>query len=279
MRRHPELERWVGHLEAMIAGQRQGWSLPGFAWVQGSRCQFGRKGLDEHAAPMLMPARLDFGQEHHAHRPTATVRGSMSAPGLHVEVEYDSSTGMLREIDGDLEPIPVGLPVLGDPVQAQNGRWWVLSQAERMLVPALHRAHTHLSITLARQLNQPQRRWISHSELTEQLATQIWLSPAVQEGLPRALSAQTMKADPIRVTAMLVRREAHKGLHRHLDDPKQGAVIRSIASELGTFDVEAIVAEYRRRQRGGSRIGAMAALRALTLEPTIQARSQPESRH
>lgn len=277
MRRHPELERWVLQLEPVIAGQCREWSMPPFAWVESSRCSFGRKGLGRDGEPLLMPARLDFGSRRFLERPEGVLPAVMTAPGLRVEVDYDPTTGLLTEPDSAAEPQLIGRPRLPDGEAAAQGRWWILSQAERMLIPALHRAHTHLSVTLARQLGQPQRRWVSHEEITGQIADEIWLSDAVQQGLPRALTTPVMKADPIRVAAMLVRREAHKGLHRHLDDPKQGSVIRTIASELGTRDVDVIVREYRRRQHGQTRVGARAAARALTIEPTVQARSQGAS--
>jgi hypothetical protein len=55
------------------------------------------------------------------------------------------------------------------------------------------------------------------------------------------------RVDPLRYLTTAIRRDAATELRRALGDPHVGRKVRSLARELGTTDLDTVVAEYRRR--------------------------------
>lgn len=158
---------------------------------------------------------------------------------------------------------------------ANAAHWLMMINLGRYLPGALDRAH---AVVRADVLGEHPRTHIPLLDQTklQSLADEMLLGEDDRPGsVPRLLEkllspVAFTRADPLRVIQVFLNRDAKAAVQAAVGDPHIGPKVRKVAREIGTTDVEAVVAAYSERHPG-DRLGTKRAADALSVAPDAMA--------
>ena len=158
---------------------------------------------------------------------------------------------VLTEISGDVRTVLDGLVERG-----REARWEFLLWLQPTVSSALVRAHSSIRAEMgdpaAGTLRGPLVDQVKLDQLRDQMLFGDDTHSAAAERLLTLCAAPGTfrRVDPLRYLTTAIRRDAMTTLRRAIGDPHVGPKVRGLARELGTTDVDTIVAAYRRRWPG-----------------------------
>ena len=162
-----------------------------------------------------------------------------------------------------------------------KARWDVLLGLEPYAQAAVADAHVYVCAELAGQDGQsrPLLDRIGLRHITDTLLLGDAAGPPTRAGstahriVDRCLTEDAfVRVDPQRLVRTWLRRDAEQAIRVHVGDPRVGPKVRAVARELGTADLSAIIAAYRRRHPAdelGPRRAAAALATPLMASPAI----------
>lgn len=310
--RHPWVDNICQLLERIILGREASkvldrlgelnggaelYVLPVWGWAV-SRIDVGRKDrIVGSTERLLLPVRLTWAPAPVVLLPagepasatfTATGMGHSAVGEVHLDGA--ASEGELR--DGGLEPTADWGPrVRGRTASraallqmVEDGKaayWEVLTLLEAKVAHALDHATSAASADLA--VSHERARALDSITLETLQAQMVYGSQDAASDEPSPMQRLVercthpgtfTKVDPERYVLTSVRRDARAVVRRALGDPHIGGKVRALAAELGTTDLEAIVAEYRSRYPA-DRLSTDRAVAALSLRPHPNASTFP----
>lgn len=159
--------------------------------------------------------------------------------------------------------------------QGMTSRWELIQWVEPQVKRLLEKAHSSMVISLAGELGTGERTWLDEQSL-QKLTDQMLLGFESRQGsVPRWINLSMepgsfAKCDPLRHLVVHLGRDARQEVRSCIGDPRAGSKIRQLARSLGTEDVDAIVAEYRRRYPKDE-VAQGSVIQALNLAPDATA--------
>ncbi len=139
-----------------------------------------------------------------------------------------------------------------------DARWQVLLGLEPYVKAAVNDAHGYVCAELAGP-DRHSRPVLDHTGL-ELVSNTLLLGSddtgrtarrgrsAVSRLLDRCLNANTFqRVDPLRYIKVTLRRDAEDAVRVSIGDPRIGSKVRAISRELGTSNIQEVIAVYRRR--------------------------------
>lgn len=243
---------------------------PSYGWMF-SAISVGRKDRDMNGDRMLMPVRLVwdkqiFIMDAEKARRAKTLSWSTNSMGhdesgkCRVECAKTSDGEDVVTLSDSLVPSEVTVPIVSrrelknQLLELAEGRrsgyWNLASYFEPVAVILIKRAHSYLSKSVGLLTGQEDRPLLDAVAL-EQIRTHFMYDTYEEKGkfammIERVLDPSSMrKVDPLRYINAAMSRDAKENVRKALGDNRTGHRLRVLAADLGSTDIEVVVAAAR----------------------------------
>ncbi|GAB2734341.1 hypothetical protein [Nocardioides pakistanensis] len=305
--RHATLHSLTDRLHAILVGQAaeallsrpEGlpdeaglWVTPSWVWLF-SRVDVGRKDRALDGSRLRLPVRLDWSQgplvfvaegekrvcgwtaAGLGHSGTGTVSVSVSPSAVLDAIEADIDTGLPQQVVLAVRGRVALVTELERLVEeGRSARWSAMLYLEPYIESALHRAHASVAHELSVASGEPQKL-LDETKLAS-IRDRMLLGDEDHPGkiaqlLDRCLKPTTFaKVEPLKYIKESLRRDANTEVRRAIGDPHIGHKVRRVAREIGTDDLDQIIATYRERYPN-DRLSKQRAAAAMSVAPDAMA--------